>query len=305
MSVYEGSAVSVTSLAGSYNGHDPLARLEEASSLAGQIDRLAVQRLLEYLGDEHPFVRWQAGVALADTALRLRRRARLGMPTWDRKAPELTFSGLLLLLHRGLQDSDPKRRAATADALALWGHEAAVNYLMQAISDSDPMVRLSAATALGKLRDKAAVGVLTRALEDPALWVRRTAADALGAIGDPKAVSALQQALNDPEHLVRASAVCALGHMQTSKARDLLQQVARNGDAALRWYAARGLGHIGDVGALPALQRLQDDDTVFFGRSTSEVAAEALVAIRKRCFGPWNMLRRTFYTLCHRLEKRR
>ena len=305
MSAYPSTVIDATVAPERYNGHDPLARLKEASSLAGQITRPAVQKLLEYLGDEHPFVRWEAGRALANTAALMRRRARMGVPTWDRKAPELTFSGLLLLLHRTLHDPDPQRRAATADALALWGHEAAVNYLVQAISDSDPAVRLSVTTALGKLRDKAAVSVLTKALADPSPWVRRAAADSLGAIGDPKAVPALQQALGDPEHLVRAGSVCALGHMQTAKARDLLQQAARNGDLALRWYAARGLGRVGDVGALPALQRLQDDETTFFGRSTAEVASEAITAIKKRCLGPWNMLRRAFYTLCHRLEKRR
>jgi len=305
LSVHHITAIPTMSLTERYNGHDPLLRLQEAASLAGQISQSAVHKLLEYLGDEHPFVRWQAGVSLAETARRLRRRARLGAPTWDCKAPELTFSGLLLLLHRGLQDPDPRRRAATADALALWGHEVAVGYLVQTLSDSDPTVRLSAATALGKLRDKAATDALIKALEDPSPWVRRAAADALGAIADPKATSALQKALGDREHLVRAGAVCALGHIQASKARETLQRVARNGDAALRWYAARGLGRIGDIGALPVLQRLQDDDTVFFGRSTAEVATEAILAIKKRCFGPWNALRRFFYGLRRWLEKRR
>lgn len=287
------------------NDYDPLSRLREASSLAGQISRPAVHKLLEYLGDEHPFVRWQAGVSLAETAWRLRRRARQGMPTWDRKAPELTFSGLLLRLYQDLHDPDPQRRAATADALALLRHEAAAAYLTQALLDADPTVRLSAATALGRLGDKAATDALIKALEDPSLWVRRAAADALGAIADPKTLAALQKALDDPEHLVRTSAVCALGHIQAPKARELLQHVARNGDGALRWYAARGLGRIGDVGALPVLQRLQDDHTVFFGKPIAEVATEAILAIRKRCLGPWSAFRRMFYSLCRWLEKRR
>lgn len=305
LGIYRNMAYAAASSADRHDDHDPLARLKEAATLAGQISRPAVQKLLDYLGDEHPLVRWQAGIALAETASRLRRRARLGMPTWDRHAPELSFSGLLLILYRGLHDPDPRRRAATADALALWGHEAAVSYLIEALTDSDPTVRLSAASGLGKLRDRAAIEPLTKALEDPSLWVRRAAVDALGAIADPKAVPALQKALSDPEHLVRAGAVCALGHMESAKARDLLRQIACDGDAALRWYAARSLGYVGDVGALPVLQRLQDDHTVFFGRSTAEVATEALVAIKRRCFGPWNAFRKAFGMLRHRLEKRR
>jgi HEAT repeat protein len=277
----------------------------EAEGLAGQLNRGAVQRLLEYLGDEHPFVGWRAGEALAETASRLRRRARLGAPIWDRKAPELTHSGLLLLLYQGLHDSDPTRRAATAEALGLWAHEAAVGYDIQALADADPSVRLSAAAALGKLRDKGAMDALMKALKDESLWVRRAAADALGAVGDPKAVSALQGALADPEPLVRAGAVCALGHLPTARARHLLQQAARNGDAVLRWCAARSLGQVGDMGALPALQRLQDDEGVFFGRPTADVATASIAAIRKRCLGPWNMIRRAFYTLRYRLESRR
>lgn len=169
----------------------PIVRCRQVSSLAGQISRSAVQELLDCLGDDDPLVSWQAGVALAETAACLRRRARVGMPVWDRGARELTFSRLFALLCRGLEDTDPQRRAATADALALWGYEPAVTSLVRAMKDGQPLVRTSAAMALGHIGDKSAVGALLSALFDPSMWVRRAAADALGAIGDPRAVSPL------------------------------------------------------------------------------------------------------------------
>jgi HEAT repeat protein len=290
---YSGSPVSSTEV-------DPPERWQEAASLAGQINRAAVQKLLDYLGDDHPFVRYQAGVSLAETAERLRKRARLGSPVWDRQVPELTFSGLLMLVRQGLQDPNPTRRAATADSFALWDHEIVVTFLIKALEDIEPAVRVSVATALGKIRDKAAVDVLKVALMDPSLWVRRAAADALGAIADPQAVSALQQALADPQPLMRATLVCALGHIHTSKAREVLEQCARDGDPAIRWYAARGLREIGTSSSLSALQRLGTDESLFFGQPTREVAAAAIAAIRKREKGFLNWIRRQFYALWHR-----
>lgn len=285
------------------DGDHTIACWQRISSLAGQISRAAVQELIGCLGDSDPFVRWQAGLALANTAGRLRRRARLGAPIWDKQSPELTFSGLLMLLHRGLQDADPERRAATADALALWDHEVVVTYLLETMQDSEPLVRVSAANALGKIRDKAAVGVLLSALMDPSTWVRRTAADALGAIADPKAVPALQQALTDPQPLVRASIVCALGHLNTPRARQTLEQSARDADPAVRWQAARGLGRTGSARSLAVLRDLRSDTATFFGRPTSEVAASAIEAIERRERGIWNWFRRLFYALRHRLVR--
>jgi len=286
-------------------GEEAPARWQEVASLAGRVDRAAVRRLLEYLGDDDPIARWQAGLALADTAARLRRRARLGSPIWKRRSPELTFSGLLALMQQGLEHPEAERRAATADALALWDHEMAVALLIQAMADVEPLVRASAAAALGKIGDKVAVSVLVSALSDPSVWVRQAAADAMGAIAEPRAVPALEQALADPQPLVRASVVCALGHMPTCRARRMLEERARDGDGAMRWYSARGLGNIGDVGSLPALAALREDDRKLFGQSVAEVAAGARRAIDARESDFWSRLRRAFQFARSRLGRKR
>lgn len=286
-------------------GEESAARWQEVASLAGRVDRAAVRRLLEYLGDDDPIARWQAGLALADTAARLRRRARLGAPIWKRRPPEVTVSELLALMQQGLEHPEAERRAATADALALWDHQVAVALLIQAMADADPHVRASAAAALGKIGDKAAASVLVSALSDPSVWVRQAAADAVGAIAEPRAVPTLEQALADPQPLVRASVVCALGHMRTNRARRILEKCARDGDAAMRWYSARGLGNIGDVGSLPALVDLREDDRKLFGQSVAEVAAAARRTIDARERGFWNRLRRAFHFARSRLGGKR
>jgi len=294
------SMPSVTPLA--LQEHQAALRVQEAAALAGQIESTAVQRLIDLLGDEHPFVRWQAGVSLADTAAKLRQRARAGSSTWDRQSPELTYSGLLTLLCGGLQDRDPVRREATADALGLLDHEVVVTFLAQSLEDDEPAVRASAAAALGRIGDKSAANALVPSLSDSSLWVRRAAADALGAIADPSSVPALQLALADRHPLVRASAVCALGHIHTAKARDLVQSGCADPDATVRWYAARALGKIGDAGSLPALDRVRRDDTVLFGQSTREVADLAMEAIEARESGPWHWLRKNLFALRRRLH---
>lgn len=283
--------------------HQAALRVQEAVALAGQIHSPAVQRLISLLGDEHPFVRWQAGVSLASTAAQLRQRARAGSPIWDRQSPELTYSGLLTLLRNGLQDSNPLRREATADMLGLLDHEVVVSFLIQSLEDHEAAVRASAAAALGRIADKSAASALIPALSDPSIWVRRAAADALGAIADPSSVPALQLALSDRHPLVRASAVCALGHINIARSREILEQCCADADATVRWYAARALGQVGNTGSLPALDRIRGDDSVLFGQSTGEVADLAMEAIERRESGPWHWLRKNLFAMRRHLRR--
>lgn len=284
--------------------HEALRRWQEAVQLSGRLDQGAVRTLYAYLADEHPFVRWQAGVGLAQIAERLRRRAHLGAPLWTRQAPELTFSGLLMLMRQSLRDPNPLRRAATADSLGLWEHEAGVEFLIEALQDPDPSVRASVAAALGKIGDRAAVEPLIKALEDPSLWVRKAAADALGAIADPAAAPALQRLLAEEHPLTRAAAVAALGHISSAKAREILESCLHDPDPSIRWYAARGLGQIGGVGAIPALERLLSDQAALFERTIGQVAQEAVEAITRRELGLFSRLRRQWQRIRKNLQGR-
>ena len=289
----------------SHGGQTVIDDCQKASALAGDIRRESIQELLDFLGHEHPFVRWEAGVALAGTAVEMRKRSRLGMSVWSRHSPASTFGELLTLMENTLHSPDPQRRVATADALGMWDHEAVVPLLLPMLEDSEPLVRAGAVAALGKTRDKASIDALLSALVDPYVWVRRAAADALGAIGAPRAVPALEISLLDPEPLVRTSVVCALGHMKTAKARRLLARCVHDDDPAIRWYSARGLANIGTVSSLPALKQLLEDDAEMFGQSISDLAATAIEAIEKRESGPWNWLRKAVYNVLHLLERKK
>jgi len=282
---------------------DALTKCQQIAALADDLCPEAVQQLVAYLGDDHPFVRWEAGIALGDVAARLQKSGLGGLSRWTDRSSTTSLSALLARMQESLLADAPDRRSATADALGLWHHKAVTPLLLQALSDEEPSVRVSAATALGKIKGDESVQPLVAALDDPSLWVRRAAADALGAIADPRAAPVLQQALADPQILVCASAVSALGHTNSSRARAALIESTRSDEPAIRWYAARGLASIGTVSALPALRELLHDETILFGESIAEMADSAIVAIEKRQEGFLNGLVKMFHELRYRLQK--
>ncbi|MHB0858500.1 MAG: HEAT repeat domain-containing protein [Anaerolineae bacterium] len=266
------------------------ARWQEAASLAGRLELDAVHALLAALGDTHPFVRWQAGVALAETVGCLRRRARLGFPSWQGKTPELTFSGLVGLLCRNLRHADPEVRAATVDVLALLEYEPAAPALMDALADAEPVVRVSAAVALGKLPGKPVLNALQTALADDSLWVRRASADSLGLIADSHAAGALIRALDDPQAIVRASIVNALGRFQGAKVRHALEGCLTDDDATVRWHAARALGREDEADSIAA-QGLPDTPA---GGSLRRKAMRAVSVCLTQANRLWARVRRAW-----------
>jgi HEAT repeat protein len=282
---------------------DALAKCQQIAALADELCPEAVQQLIAYLGDDHPFVRWEAGIALGNVAARLQKSGLSGLSGWAKRSSSISWSDLLAGMQKSLQADAPDRRSATADALGLWHHKAVTSLLLQALNDDELSVRVSAATALSKIKGDESVQALVAALADPSVWVRRAAADALGAIADPRAVPALRQALSDPQTLVRTSAVSALGHTNSGRARAALIESTRSDEPATRWYAARGLASIGTVSALPALRELLRDETILFGESIAEMADSAIVAIEERQEGFLNGLSKMFHELRYRLQK--
>jgi hypothetical protein len=92
--------------------------------------------------------------------------------------------------------------------------------------------------------------------------------------------------------------------MHTARARKALERCAQDGDSTTRWYSARGLARIGNVGSVPILQGLKEDDAALFGQSTTDLATAAIEAIEKRERGLWKQLRRTFYTIRGRFQRK-
>ena len=147
------------------------------------------------LDDDHPFVRWRAGLTLAQAGR----------------------SQAIALLLDGLKHGSPRRRAAAADALA-YTRQADVDPLLDALASKEATVRQSAAEALGRLGYRGDAARFVTLLTDESPWVRRAAARALGHIGDNTAVVHLGQRLGDESPLVRRSAAYALGAMRARPA---------------------------------------------------------------------------------------
>ena len=282
---------------------DPLGRSELAMTLAGNIDREAVQQLLGLLSDVDAFVRWQAGEAVAQTALRLQKRASTHTSLWHRAPSEYTLKELLAAMREGLSSPDSYHRVAITDALGLWSHEAIVPLLLSVLADSDPNVRASAVTGLGKLRNEAPVSALTQSLADPSLWVRRAAADALGTVAARQTVGVLRQALSDPQPLVRASAASALGHIRSLKSREALTAALTDGEAEVRWHAIRGLARTGTAGSAIAVEQLYDEQAVVCGETIGQSARSAVEQIRKRERGLWSLINKLFGFLMFHIRR--
>lgn len=266
------------------------ARWEDVEALRGLFGRTQVQQLLSYLGDSDPLVRWRAGLVLGEAGTYLRQRARLGVPSWDRRLPELTYSSVLVALRDGLKDPSPIRRAACADALALWEHEAAVAFLIGALQDVEPTVRVSVVAALGMVRDRSATKALVRALDDLSMWVRRASCDALGAIGDSQAAPAIARVAETDQPLVRAAAVNALAHLPSTVSRGALERCLDDQDLIVRWSAVRALGRIGSLRVVPRLRHLRDEGDQILGRSLQQLVGEAIRDIEHRERGLWSLL---------------
>jgi HEAT repeat protein len=223
---------------------------------------VALAALGNALDDDHPFVRWRAGLALAQAG---RTQA-------------------IALLLDGLKHGTPRRRAAAADALATT-RQVDVDPLLDALASKEALVRQSAAEALGRLGHRRDAARFVALLTDESPWVRRAAARTLGHIGDDTAIAHLSQRLSDESPLVRRSAAYALGAMRARLAVSALVAALSDPDAQVRRNAAWGLGRIGDRAALPKL-RLVRNDTALDG----DVANEAQAAIRAIERPKWQQL---------------
>ncbi|MEA3407789.1 MAG: HEAT repeat domain-containing protein [Chloroflexota bacterium] len=276
---------------------DIVARWRSAAALGGDLRGDAVGVLMDFLNDPHPFVRWHASEALAETARALQRRRTLGDGLWARRSRRpLTFEGFWTLLSQAMREGDARCRAAIADGLGLWGHPRAIDPLAWALREDDaPLVRVSAADALGRIGDREAADSLGQALTDESLWVRSAAARALGKVAAPEAVDALQEALSDADPLVRRSVVAALGRIPEKRARRALVACLQDEDLAVRWYAARGLGEIGQVENVVPLEALLEDEGVLFDRSIGDMAQSAIEVIERHSQSPWHWLRKQMY----------
>ena len=213
------------------------ASLLVSAARAQQSEALAA--LADALEDDHPFVRWCAGLTLVQA-----------------RRPQATAT-LLSALDKG----PSRRQAAAADSLA-YARKVNPEPLLRTLSSEDAVVRQSAAEALGRLGYWPSMSQLIALLTDDSAWVRRAATKALAHIGNGSAIDPLTQRVRDDSPWVRRSAVYALGAMRAQPSVSALITALDDPDAQVRRNAAWSLGRIRGADALPRLRALQADATL-------------------------------------------
>ena len=159
-----------------------------------------------------------------------------------------------------LRSSDPQKRWAAADELAVRRNPLAVEFVIDAMMDPEGTVRVCVmASALGYLRDPRALGPLTEAAFDPRNRdLRLCAIESLGMLGDPRAVPRLIEALETRNMPVAAAN--AIARMGDERGVTPIIEAAADPDISLWMISA--LGELGSRKALPYLSgRVQDKDS--------------------------------------------
>ena len=133
-----------------------------------------------------------------------------------------------------------------------------IDELIEKLNDKDDFIVEDAVCAL-ELKGDEAVEPLITALSSRKKNIRLHAANLLGALQDERAIKPLIETLNDNNKLVRREASTSLSRMPA--AVDPLIEVLDNPDWRVRGAAAWALGNLNDEKAIPALEKLLDDES--------------------------------------------
>ncbi len=134
-----------------------------------------------------------------------------------------------------------------------------IDELIEKLNDKDDFIVEDAIGAL-ELKGEEAVDPLISALSHRKKNVRLHAASLLGALNDEKAIKPLILTLRDNNKLVRREASTSLSRMGPA-AVDPLIEVLDDPDWRVRGAAAWALGNLNDEKAIPALEKLLDDES--------------------------------------------
>ena len=227
-----GDRASTPLVAGFLRDPSPRLRGEAAVALWRLADSSAIERLIEHTDDPDPEVRWRVLWALERVV-----------------APERI--DLIAALH--LEDAEWLTRAYAARTLGRQKSPRATAYLLQRLGDPHPGVVVNAITALQSIGDTASVltiRLLTGSLSHPHPYVRVTAATALAerfawvradSLAQRAALDSLASRLNDPDAATRGAAARALIARRGEVALPLVEPLLDDGSIYTRVAVVRAL----------------------------------------------------------------
>jgi HEAT repeat protein len=172
----------------------------------------------------------------------------------------------VLVLRRGLYESDPYERCYASSALAAAGDRDEIAQLVKVFQGTrKPGLKMAVADGLGDIGDADAVGALDQLYRWTPPAYRRIVVDGAAEARDPGAGELLGRALAAPDRTTRVTAARGLGQLGNRSAIPLLRRFAAAAqDSFERATAAYALLRLGDGSAVeiaePILRGRIDDD---------------------------------------------
>ena len=234
-------------------------RMRGALAAAGASERIAIAKVLGWLGDESAVVALidlleeeATREAAAGALRRLGAKANPLLVAAIRMGDSAKRERLLPLLGHGgfgaeslaacLSDREPAVRALACEALARRGDTALVPMIFRLIGDPNPRVSQAASAAIHSLGSLETKKLALEEARSSDVRVRRAALRILGYFGYPEALELLIEAMNDEDERSRESAIAGLPLIDDPRARQALVAAAGHAEAKSRASAMRALG---------------------------------------------------------------
>ena len=158
-------------------------------------------------------------------------------------------------------DADINVRANALEALAELGDDQVEALAVEALEGDDAVLRKAALRMLASPLYSGAVQAVAASLGAPEVEERELALSTMLAMNTPEAVLHIEPAIRDEESAVRSAAAFALGKMRQVGGIPLLAELLEQDSSwQVRANAAQSLGMIGDRSAATALKAALDDE---------------------------------------------
>ena len=131
----------------------------------------------------------------------------------------------LLVLRRGLKETDPYERCYAASALGANGDEGSVKILEAAFSSPDPGLKMAAVDGLGDMGNGIAAASFQRLYHTADAYGKRLLVSGLGQVNHPQAITLLVVAAGESDGDTRMLAVEALGRLHDTDALPQLHKL--------------------------------------------------------------------------------